>query len=71
MPLPNLALVFVPSFLRCPLDDPSLMLTNQPFEQKFVHVLVELGASEAFDDDPPLVAAEAKEDTAAAAPPDK
>ncbi len=44
MPLANLALVFVPSFLRCPGNDVSLMLTNQPSEQRFVQSLVELGA---------------------------
>jgi hypothetical protein len=44
MPLANLALVFVPSFVRCPTDDINTMLSNQPAEQKFVQTLVELGA---------------------------
>merc|ERR1711991_44665 len=41
MPLANLALVFVPSFLRCPNRDISLILINQPAEQNFVQTLVE------------------------------
>lgn len=45
MPLANLALVFVPSFLRCPSSDITQMLMNQPAEQKFVQTLVEYGAA--------------------------
>jgi hypothetical protein len=46
MDLANLALVFVPSFLRCPNQtDVTMILTNQPAEQKFVTTLVEYGAT--------------------------
>ena len=51
MPLANLALVFVPSFLRCPNQaDISLVLTNQPSEQNFVQTLVELAAQDGWLD---------------------
>ena len=43
MPIENLALVFVPSFLRCPDEsDLATILNNQPLEQAFVQRLFEL-----------------------------
>jgi hypothetical protein len=41
MPLQNLTLVFVPSFLRCPSHDVTTVLMNQPTEQLFVQTCVD------------------------------
>ncbi|MES1907419.1 MAG: hypothetical protein MHM6MM_000539 [Cercozoa sp. M6MM] len=40
MTLPNLAIVFSPSFLRSPNDDPALAIMNTKFETEFVIALV-------------------------------
>lgn len=51
MPLENLALVFVPSFLRIPDgSDMALLLTNQPSEQNFVQHLVEYASQDGWLD---------------------
>lgn len=36
----NLAMVFAPNFLRCPVDDPSTIFQNQKHEQTFLKVLI-------------------------------
>ncbi len=39
MTIDNLAIVFAPSLLRCPHDDPMEMLSNSKFETRFTAVL--------------------------------
>jgi hypothetical protein len=41
MTVRNLAIVFAPSFLRCPSDDPMVMLTNSKYETQFTVLLLE------------------------------
>lgn len=41
MTIPNLAIVFLPSFLRCLSHDLTEILGNSRFEQKFVSVLLQ------------------------------
>jgi hypothetical protein len=38
----NLAIVFAPSFLRCPSEDPSVLMSNSKFETKFTVALFKL-----------------------------
>jgi RhoGAP domain len=40
MSVDNIAIVFAPSFLRCPSDDPMTMMMNSKFETRFVSLLV-------------------------------
>jgi RhoGAP domain/MyTH4 domain len=40
MTIDNLAMVFAPSFLRCPFDNPSIIFSNAKFEQAFVKTLL-------------------------------
>jgi len=41
MGLDNIAIVFGPTFLRCPFDDPQQMLLNSSIEKEFVIALIE------------------------------
>jgi hypothetical protein len=36
----NLAMIFAPTFLRCPSDNPQDLMENTRYEQDFVHDLI-------------------------------
>lgn len=40
MSVNNLAMIFAPTFLRCPSDNPQDLMENTQFEQDFVHTLI-------------------------------
>ena len=40
MSIPNLAMVFAPNFLRCPSEDPQIILNNTKYEQAWLRALM-------------------------------